>query len=128
MESLYINDNPDLVYYPVVSLNYETGVCEISGESYMEETYKFYQPVLKWLQNYTSEKMSIEFNFRLTYFNTSSSRAILEIFGILKKFHDKGGKVNVNWYYNAEDPDMVGEINGFEGETGLEIKAIEVRN
>jgi len=126
MENLYINDNPNLVYFPVVSFNYVNGVCEISGESYMEETYKFYQPLLKWLNDYIAEKKSIDFNFKLSYFNTSSSRSILEILEILRKYKVTGGKVNINWYYNIEDPDMVGEINGFEFETGLEIKAIAV--
>jgi hypothetical protein len=124
MENLYINDFPELIYYPVVSFNGNTGICEISGESYMEETYKFYLPIIKWLEDFTKEGKPVEFNFKLTYFNTSSSRLILEILEILKRFNDKGGKVNLNWYYNAEDPDMLGEISGFEGETGLKIQAI----
>lgn len=124
MESLYINDYPDQVYYPVINFDSNTGICEIVGESYMEETYKFYQPVLKWLEEYTKVNKSIEFNIKLAYFNTSSSRSILEILDILKNFKDKGGSLKLNWYYNEQDPDMVGEIAGFEGETGLKINSI----
>jgi hypothetical protein len=124
MENLYINENPDLVYFPIVNFNYTTGICEITGESYMEETYKFYQPILNWLENYLLEKKSIEFNFKLSYFNTSSSRSILEIFSIIKKHLDTGGKAIVNWYYDVQDPDMVSEIKGFEEESGVPVKII----
>jgi hypothetical protein len=124
MENLYINDNPDEVYYPIINFNCKTGVCEISGESYMEETYKFYQPVLKWLEEFSKSKNPIEFNIKLSYFNTSSSRSLLDILMILKKFKDNEGQLSINWYYLSQDPDMLGEISGFEEETGLNIKPI----
>ncbi|HOK50984.1 MAG: DUF1987 domain-containing protein [Bacteroidales bacterium] len=124
MESLYINNYPDLVYYPLVNFNYYSGVCEIVGESYMEETLKFYEPVIRWLKDYMQEKKPIEFNLKLTYFNTASSRFILEILDLLKSYQDNGGQVKVNWYYKREDPDMLMEIQGFEAETGLKITPI----
>lgn len=124
MESLYINNYPDLVYYPLVNFNYYSGVCEIVGESYMEETYKFYEPVIRWLKDYMLEKKPIEFNFKLSYFNTASSRFILEILDMLKSYQDNGGQVKVNWYYKRDDPDMLMEIQGFEAETGLKITPV----
>lgn len=124
MESLYINNYPDLVYYPLVNFNYYSGVCEIVGESYMEETYKFYEPVIRWLKDYMQEKKPIEFNFKLTYFNTASSRFILEILDMLRSYQDNGGQVKVSWYYKREDPDMLLEIQGFEAETGLKITPV----
>lgn len=124
MENLYININPELVYYPVVNFNYATGLCEMSGESYMEETYKFYEPIILWLQNYIKEDKPITFNFRLTYFNTSSSRFISEILNNLKNYINEGGKVKINWYYKNDDPDMLSEINDFIEETGISINVI----
>ena len=121
MESLYINIYPDLIYYPVINFNYYSGVCELSGESYMEETYKFYDPVINWLNAYTEEKKPVTLNIKLTYFNTSSSRFILEILDILKEYKDKGGQIEANWYYRKEDPDMLKEIKGFSFETGVDI-------
>lgn len=121
MESLYINIYPDLIYYPVINFNYYSGVCELSGESYMEETYKFYEPVINWLKEYIKEKNPVTLNIKLTYFNTSSSRFLLEILDILKSYKDEGGQVEANWYYRKEDPDMLKEISGFESETGLPI-------
>jgi hypothetical protein len=124
MENLIINSNPALVYYPNVEFNSETGICEISGESYMEETYKFYGPLITWLMNYVTEKKPVVFNIKLTYFNTSSSRFILVLLDILKKFRDEGGKINVNWYYKKHDPDILSEINDFIEESNVEINTI----
>lgn len=128
MENLYINNNPDLVYYPVVDFNYNTGILEISGESYMEETYQFYGPVITWLTNYVAEKKPVTLNVRLTYFNTSSSRFIIVLFDILKKYKDEGGNVTINWFYKRNDPDILSEINDFIDETGIQINAIIIND
>lgn len=122
MENLDININPDLVYYPVITFNYQSGVCEISGESYMEETFKFYEPVIHWVKEYCSGDSPITFNIKLTYFNTSSSRFILEILDTLKHYQDKGAHVEINWFYKSDDPDILTEINDFMEETGTQIQ------
>lgn len=121
MENLKINVTSEFIYYPDIDFNYTTGICEISGESYMEETYKFYMPLIEWIKNYISENKPIVFNVKLVYFNTSSSKFLLEIFTILKRYFDEGGAVTVNWYYRITDPDMLKEINEFIDETGIKI-------
>jgi hypothetical protein len=122
MENLIIPKKPKEPYYPAVNFDAEKGICEISGESYMEETNRFYLPLINWIKEYT-EKMDkpIVMNIKLIYFNTSSSRALLEILDHLKNYEDNGGLVTVNWYYDDEDPDMKDEIEDFIIETGLNI-------
>ena len=127
MKSLVINTEPDSPYYPGVFFNTETGVCEISGESYMEEAYKFYLPLINWIKEFVlNEKRSLELNFKLIYFNTSSSRLILDVLDILKKFRDEGHEIQVNWYYDPDDPDVKDEVEDFEIESGMDIKLIEM--
>ena len=124
MENLYINSHPDLVYYPVIDFNGTTGMLEISGESYMEETYQFYGPIITWLADFIKENRPVTFNIKLTYFNTSSSRFIIVLLDMLKKYKEGGGAVTVNWYYKANDPDILSEIGDFVDETGIEINSI----
>ena len=126
MENLYLNIYPELVYYPIVDFNYLTGECVISGESYMEETYKFYLPVINWLKNYIAEKKPVVFTIKLTYFNTSSSRMLLEMLLILKQYKDGGGDVKVVWFYKSNDPDMLMDIESYMKETGLDIEAVKI--
>lgn len=121
MENLILNNYPDQIYFPQVNFDYASGICEISGESYMEETYKFYQPIILWLTSYSAEKKPIIFNFKLTYFNTSSSRFIIEMLNVLKKHKETGGSLEVNWFYKKNDPDILTEIDDFMSDTGVHI-------
>ena len=125
MKSLNIEAVQDSPYYPEVNFDATTGVCELKGESYMEEAYKFYTPLLNWLREYTlNEEKSVTFNIKLTYFNTNSSRLLLDMFDILKKSVDAGNKVQINWYFETDDPDIKDEVEDFEIETGLSINLI----
>jgi hypothetical protein len=124
MESLVINEIKGSPYYPSVRFNAETGVCEIRGESYMEETYKFYEPLVTWIKEYIEQKKPLEINFKLTYFNTNSSRLILDILDMVRKYQESGGTVTVNWYYDKKDPDMVEEVEDFILESGMNINLI----
>lgn len=127
MKSLVINAEIDSPYYPEVFFNAETGVCEISGESYMEEAYKFYLPLINWIKEFIlDEKKPLTVNFKLIYFNTSSSRLILDILDILKKFKDDGNTIQVNWYFDPEDPDVKDEVEDFEIESGMDIELLEM--
>lgn len=125
MKSLTIDAIPDSPYYPEVNFDVSSGECVLSGESYMEEAYKFYMPLLDWLREYTlKEGKPVTFNIKLTYFNTNSSRLLLDMFDILKKSVDAGNKVEIKWYYEEDDPDIKDEVEDFEIETGLQIKML----
>ncbi len=125
MKNLIVDAVPDSPYYPEVNFNSETGICELIGESYMEEAYKFFTPLLNWLKEYTLElNKPVTLNLRLTYFNTNSSRLLLDMLDILKKSQEAGNEVEINWFYEEDDPDVKDEVEDFEIETGLQIKMI----
>jgi len=128
MENLFIEGYHGTFFIPTIDFNAQTGVCEISGESYLEETTKFYEPIIKWLEEYLStEDKPLTMNFKLTYFNTSSSKCIVEILSLLKKYQDKGKKITVNWYYDdtLEDAEEeIEEVEDFMAETGININLI----
>ena len=110
---------------PTVSFNAETGVCELKGESYLEKTAEFYDRLLGWLDEYIKEvNKPITFNFRLTYFNTSSSKRILYILLKLKEYEENGGEVTTNWYYDEDDTDMEEEVEDFRIITNLDINIL----
>jgi len=126
MENITLTSSPETPYFPEVNFDVETGKCEISGESYMEETYKFYLPLITWIKQYIETKnQKIELIIKLIYLNTSSTKCILDMLEVLKDYQDKGGDVKVIWYYDIDDPDMVDEVEDFEVESGMKIELRE---
>jgi hypothetical protein len=88
---------------PKVILDKNNGIFEISGRSLPEDAAEFYQPILDWLTRYESATNSeTRFQFKLEYFNTASSKLILDI---LSKLEDIEGTV-VHWYFHEDDEDM----------------------
>jgi len=123
MDNITLKSSPDTPYFPEVNFDADTGVCEISGESYMEETYKFYLPLVNWIKDYIKNTNNkIELVIKLIYLNTSTTKCILDMLDVLKEYQDKGGDVKVIWYYDIEDPDMVDEVEDFEMESGMKIE------
>ncbi|MCK5029492.1 MAG: DUF1987 domain-containing protein [Bacteroidales bacterium] len=126
MENIILTSSSVTPYFPEVNFDFETGVCEIKGESYMEETYKFYLPLINWIKEYTKDvKKRLELNIKLIYLNTSSTKCVLDILELLKDYEDQGGNVKVNWYFDKSDPDMIDEVEDFEAESGMKIELIE---
>ena len=122
MEDLEIKGESGVFYIPNVKMEVSTGVCEISGESYLEDTDEFYNTIIKWIEQYRTEiKKAITFNFRLTYFNTSSSRGILNVLRTLKDYEDSGASVEINWYYPDDDDSITEEAEDYMVSTGLQI-------
>ena len=126
MENLHIQGELGNYYIPTVDFNAETGICTISGKSYLEDTTHFYLPLLEWMDKYFTEvNKPIEFNVKLSYYNTSSSRSVLDIFDLIKLYEDKGGQVEVNWYCRDVDMEVIKEeVDDYMEESDLEINII----
>lgn len=103
MESLHIQQTKTS---PEVILDTEQGFVEIIGESYPENAIAFYKPVFDWLNAAMNSKSKIQVKFQLDYFNTSSSKVIMDILDSLQEYHDQNGKVRVLWLYKEDDDDM----------------------
>lgn len=104
MESYYLEATPKT---PKLDFNPDAETFLISGRSIPENSIEFYKPLLDWLDKYVSNPLdSTTFEIKLEYFNTSSSKCLVEIFRKLEKIHDNGSKVTVEWYFDEEDEDM----------------------
>jgi SiaC family regulatory phosphoprotein len=100
MEILHLEGTEDT---PKIILDKGNGIFEISGRSLPEDSAEFYKPVLEWIGNYSKQpNPTTDFSFKLEYFNTSSSKLILDLLSELEDI--KGMKIN--WYYHEDDEDM----------------------
>jgi hypothetical protein len=123
MENIFI-EGSDIYFTPEVNFNAESGICEITGESYLEETYAFYDPLYKWLKEYIAINKPLVFNIRLRYMNTSSSKCVLVMLKILKNYLEQGGNIKVAWFVDADDDDMKEEVEDILREIGMPIDII----
>lgn len=92
---------------PKVILDKNRGTFEISGKSLPEDVTTFYDPILNWLEDYAqAPNAETVFKFRMLYFNTASSKLIMDILLKLEEMKDDGARVTVEWYYQQDDEDM----------------------
>jgi hypothetical protein len=103
MEHLYVEGTK---MTPNVILDSDKKVYSITGSSRPENPLQFYKPIFEWLTNYlekTEEKMVFE--VQLDYFNTSTSKVLLDLFELFEKFAETKD-IHVVWYYQSDDEEM----------------------
>jgi hypothetical protein len=104
METIKILGTDDT---PTVILDTENDIFEISGRSLPEDVTAFYDPILNWLDEYASSpNAKTVFIFKLVYFNTASSKLLLDILMKLEEMNEDGKSVLVKWFYPEDDEDM----------------------
>ena len=100
MEVLLLEGTEDT---PKVLLDKSNGIFEISGRSLPEDSAEFFQPVLDWINDYSLDpNETTDFTFKLEYFNTASSKLILDVLSALEDI--EGAKII--WYFHEDDEDM----------------------
>lgn len=90
---------------PDVMLDAKNRVLRISGQSYPENAFKFYEPVLEWVDRYLAESEPAEptiVELALPYMNTSSTKCLMQLFDRLEAAFEAGRQVEVRWYYNED--------------------------
>jgi hypothetical protein len=89
---------------PQVAFNDSPLSMEISGRSIPENSIAFYTPLLEWVDENLKGSGSLEVSIRLEYFNTSSSKCLMDL---LKRIEQSPVNATVLWYYEEEDEDML---------------------
>ena len=110
---------------PKVELNYEKGFIEFEGKSYPENTFDFYEPLTKWIEEYFSdnEQEKTIVNFKLTYFNSATTQILFDILDAIQD--GKSNEVVVNWYYDSYNENGMEDYEDYSDEfEDLNIQAI----
>jgi len=111
---------------PGIRLDATNDVFEISGRSLPEDVVKFYKPILDWLDEYANApNENTVFNFKLSYFNTASSKIILDILMKLEGMHDNGKNITIKWHYPSDDEDMMEAGEEYADIVSIPIEMVE---
>ncbi len=104
--SMTINDLsiPGSQSTPEIRTDWAGGQLAIEGDSYPENTFELFGPVIAWVEHYfASSDQPLTLELRLIYLNTSSIKAMMDIFELLEEAHARNRKVAVNWYYDRRN-------------------------
>mgnify|MGYP006427861451 CR=1 FL=1 len=88
---------------PEVYYEAEQNTLEIKGESYPENAFNFYQPVIEMINKAISEKGTLTLIAEIIYLNTSSTKSFMNILDILDEAYQEGKNVAVKWYYEKDN-------------------------
>jgi len=123
MDSIQIEGTPKS---PTIEFDAATGVVSIKGRSIPENSVEFYKPMVDWLDEYASQaKEKTEVNIQLEYFNTSSSKCILDVFKKLEVIKKGGNDVVINWFYEEDDEDMLEAGEDYQSIISIPFEMIE---
>ena len=124
MDTLSIEGTPKT---PTIRFDGAKGIIEIKGRSIPENSIEFYKPLVDWLEAYAKETQpQTQVNIQLEYFNTSSSKCILDVFKKLEAIHKANQGVTINWFYDEDDEDMLEAGQDYESIIRIPFKMIEV--
>lgn len=95
---------PKTVTTPLISYDQETNTLHISGESYPENSFAFYAPVLVWLKQQLLDSTSLLVEIAITYMNSSSTKCMLDLLDIMEDAYARSVAVSIIWRYDLENP------------------------
>ena len=125
MEAFIIAGTDDT---PSITLDKDNNKFIFSGKSLPEDVEEFYTPVLFWIEKYaedTNEKTLVK--FRMDYFNTASSKMILDILERFEIIASNGKEIEIEWHYWDMDEDMQEAGEGYEDLIDIPFKFVEYK-
>jgi hypothetical protein len=120
MENLEIAETK---YTPAISMK-GNGDISIIGKSYPENTFEFYEPIMKWIESYFKEGFKrLEVNMEITYFNSSSSKLFFDLFDLIEE--NNNNDIVINWIYDNENESALEAGEDFKDDfEGLNINLV----
>ncbi|MBI5219269.1 MAG: DUF1987 domain-containing protein [Bacteroidia bacterium] len=124
MEPLSIEGSPKT---PTVNFDPVTGKLEMKGRSIPENAIEFYKPLVVWLEEYYNcpQKLT-EFFVHFEYFNTSSSKCLVDVFRRVEAIYKSGNNVIIHWYFEEDDGYMQEAGEDYQSIIKVPFKMVEV--
>ena len=91
---------------PAVRFDPDNHLLAIRGQSYPENAYAFYEPLLKWMDAYLTRlqaEATVEIELQLPYINTTSTKCFLMLLEKLEDAYRQGKQVAVRWLYDIDN-------------------------
>lgn len=95
---------------PAICADWNAGVIHMKGDSYPENSFELFQPLIDWVEAYLDKAVRpLHLELELVYLNTSSIRSMMDIFDHMEYAHKNGQTVTARWTYEAAN-ERVGQL------------------
>ena len=101
-------------------------VLSIAGESYPENSFDFYAPVLSWLTAHLPSLPSLRLEVSVSYMNSSSIKCMLDILDAIGEAHAAGKEVSTVWNYETDNPRALDLAEEFRSEVSFPFTVIAI--
>ena len=89
---------------PAIDTDWTSGRVSLRGDSYPEDAFEFFDPLLTWINRYLADiQAPLTLELSLLYINTSSIRMLMDLFDDMEAAHQAGKAVSLAWHYDAEN-------------------------
>ncbi|MFH0998781.1 MAG: DUF1987 domain-containing protein [Pseudomonadota bacterium] len=113
---------------PKVYFDTARGSLELSGESYPENSFEFYAPLIARLKEYLSRPGCLRFDISIKYMNSSSIKCVLELFDMMEEAESKGMDIVINWFYDKDNTRALELAAEFSEEVSLPFHIIPIES
>lgn len=91
---------------PAIRFDPAANLLCINGQSYPENAFAFYQPLLQWIDAYFEQlapETEVSVELQLPYINTTSTKCLLMLLEKLEQAHKEGKRIVVRWLYDEDN-------------------------
>lgn len=107
---------------PEIIADWTLGRLSMQGDSYPENSFEFFGQVIDWIDAYLKQSEApLRLELRLIYMNTSSVKAMMDIFDMLEEAHGTGRQVSVHWFYDPRNERVVDLAEEFKEDCSFEF-------
>jgi len=101
---------------PAIRFQVDPPTLFIQGESYPENSFEFYAPVLSWLGEALGQAQAFTAEIHVSYMNSSSTKCMLDLLDLLEEAFARGVQVRAVWRYDPENPRSLDLAEEFQEE------------
>ena len=94
-------------FSPEVLFDKNKGIITFTGKLYPANSTEFFSPIHEMIIDYIQNHPEITLVFKLTYINSSATKLVLRLFEELSTYYENGKRVQVEWFHDEMDDDMI---------------------
>lgn len=112
---------------PAITLDPKASTLEIKGRCIPENTIEFFDQILRAIDEFSKSKpKKFDITIQLEYFNTSSSKCLLDLFKNTEGMLKDGTQVQIIWVYDQDDDEWLEVGKDYESMTEVPFNYVSV--